>query len=144
LKDLSSSLTPTQEERQQLMAELNLKDSQGLIDPSDKIIIMSCTNLKQAAELLAYKIKKRQEQMQQMELQKIQQQSQGNAQVAQMSEQMKQQTAQMQAQLDAQLLQMEKQWDFEIEKMKKMTDLQSAQVQVDGRTLGHEIQAMQK
>lgn len=135
---------PTQEERQQLMAELNLKDSQGLIDPSDKIIIMSCTNLKQAAELLAYKIKKRQEQMQQKELQKIQQQSQGNAQVAQMSEQMKQQTLQLDAQLKAQLLQMEKQWDFEIEKMKKTLDLTAEQTQVDGRTLGHEIQANAK
>lgn len=135
---------PTYEERMQLIADLNLKDSQGLIDPSDKIIVMSCTNLKQAAELLAYKIEKRKEQQQQQALQVQQQQTQGNMQVAQMTAQLQQQTIQMQAQVDAQLLSMGKEWDYRIEMMKKQTDLQGEQLQADGRTIGHEIQANAK
>ncbi len=78
---------PQDYERQQLIQELNIRDSQGLIEPEDKILVMSCRNLKMASMILAYRIKKRREQMQQYELQKIQQQTQGNAQAAQLAEQ---------------------------------------------------------
>lgn len=135
---------PTYEERQNLMNDLNLKDSQGLIDPSDKIIIMSCTNLKQAAELLAYKVRKRQEQQQQQQLQVIQTTSQSNAQVAQATEQAKQQTMMIQAKIDMELLVTEKMWDFNIEQMKKKLDLEGQDLQAQGRTVGHEIQAQAK
>ncbi len=135
---------PTAEEKKALMMEITKWDSQGLLQPEDIISITSCTNLKQEAELIAYKVSKRKEQQQQQALQVQQAQAQGNAQVAQATEQAKQQTIQLQAQLDAQLLNMEKEWDFRIESMKKQVDFNAEQTQVEGRTTGHEIQANAK
>lgn len=135
---------PTYEERQAFIQDLNLKDSQGLIDPQDKIIVMSCTNLKQAGELLAYNIQKRKEQQQQFALQQTQAQAQANGQVAQMTEQMKQQTIQVQLQADLQRINMEMEWQYRIEGMKKQADVSGEQLQADARTIGHQIQAEAK
>lgn len=124
---------PSYEERQAFYADLNLKDSQGLIDPSDKIVIMSCQNLKQGAELLAYNIEKRKQQAHAEQMQLVEQQAQSNAQVAQVTEQMKQQTISMQGEIDMQLLIVEKQLEMEIERMKKSMDLEGETRQVAGR-----------
>lgn len=126
-------VAPTYEERQMFYQDLNLKDSQGLIDPADKIIVMSCTNLKQAAELLAYNVEQRKMQAHQQQLEVVQQQTEGNAQVAQMTAELEQQTIQMQGQIDIQKIIIEKKLEFEIEQMKKMIDLQGETVQVEGR-----------
>ena len=124
---------PSYEERQAFYQDLNLKDSQGLIDPADKIIVMSCTNLKQAAELLAYNISRRQEEAHQRQMELVQQQTDGNAQVAQMTAQLQQQTIQMQGQIDVQKIIIEKQLEFKTEQMKKQMDLQGEGMQVQGR-----------
>lgn len=124
---------PSYEERQAFYADLNLKDSQGLIDPADKIIIMSCQNLKQGAELLAYTIQKRKEQAHAQQMQLVAEQGNQNTQVAQVTAQLQQQTIQMQADADMQLLIVEKQMDYEIEKLKKTMDLQGEAMQVSGR-----------
>lgn len=135
---------PTAEERQQLLAELNLKDSQGLIDPSDKIIVMGCTNLKQAAKLLAYRVKKRKEEQQQFQLQQTQAQSQGQLQIAQVTEQLKQQTIQIQLQGQLEIENAKGMWLFRTEAMKKQSDQTEAQIQAQARTIGNEIQAEAK
>lgn len=135
---------PSYEERQAFYQDLNLKDSQGLIDPSDKIIIMSCTNLKQGAELLAYNISKRRQEAHDQQMQLVQEQGQQNMQIAQASEQMKQQSAEMQAQLDIQILIVGKKMDYEIESMKKSIDLQGETVQSQGRMNVSQIAAEAK
>ena len=86
---------PQDFERQQLIQELNIRDSQGLIEPEDKILVMSCRNLKMASMLLAYKIRKRKEKAQEFELQKIREASNGNIQATQAAEQEKRQTLQL-------------------------------------------------
>jgi len=135
---------PTYEEKMQLIQDLNLKDSQGLIDPSDKIIVMSCSNMKQAAELLAYKVKKRREQMKQQQLQIQQQQGEANAQAGIALEKEKQQTLMLMHQLKMEEINTEKQWDFQIEGMKKQSDLTEAGVQADAKKISAQIQASAK
>lgn len=135
---------PTYEERQSFYAELNLKDSQGLISPADKIITMSCTNLKQAAELLAYNIQKREEEIHQRQMELAQQTAESNAQVAQVTEQMKQQTITMQGEIDIQKIIIEKKLEMQIEQMKKQMDLQGELAQAQGRIEVSDIAAEAK
>lgn len=124
---------PTDLQREQLWQDVNIKESQGLLTVGDKAFVMTVRNLTEAYQVLDYKIKKRQEKMQQFELQKIQEAAAANGEVSQMQEQMKQQTIQMQGQIDMQLLLIEKQLDFKIEQMKKSMDLQGQEVQAEGR-----------
>ena len=131
---------PTYEERQAFIADLNLKDSQGLIDPADKLIVMKTPNLTQAGELLAFNIKKRKEEQHQQQMELVQQQTQGNAQVIQMGEQAKQQTIMMQHQADMELETLKGMIQFKIEMMKKTADISGEQLQADARTFGHQIQ----
>lgn len=135
---------PTQGEREMLLQELNMKESQGLITFGDKIYVKSCRNLKQAAMVLDYKIQKRKEEAHQQQMQLVQEQGQQNQQNAIVAAQMQQQTAQMMTELDLIKINAEKQWDWEIEKLKKTFDLQGEQIQVQGRTEGHSIQGHAK
>lgn len=135
---------PTDEERQSLLQDATLKESQGLITIADKIRIMSARNLNKEAMILDYKIQKRKEEEQQNQMQMVQQQSQSNAQVAQMTEQMKQQTIQVQLQADLVRIQTQMEWEYRIEGMKKSADVQGEQLQADARTIGHQIQATAK
>lgn len=131
-------------QRQALYAELNAKESQGLIMPQDKIKVMSCKNMKQAQIYLAYVTNKRMEENKQFELQKIQQQTAGNAQVAASVEQMKQQSAMVQGHIDAQLLLIEKMWDYQIEQMKKQSDFQEGGQQADAKVTAAALAAHAK
>lgn len=135
---------PTYEERQAFIADLNLKDSQGLIDPADKLIVMNTQNLKQAGELLAYNIQKRVQQQQQFALQQTQVAAEANGQMAMQVEGMKQQTIGVQLQADLVRIETEMRWQFQIEAMKKQTDFQGEVVQSEARTIGHTIQAEAK
>lgn len=131
--------SPQDFERQQLLQELNIKDSQGLIEPEDKILVMSCRNLKQAAMVLAYRIKKRREKLQEYELQRIQQTSEGNAMAVQAAEAEKRTTLDMQVQLEIAKINAEKQWDFIIEQMKKQSDIDEASVQAEAKIIAQRI-----
>lgn len=124
---------PTPYQREQLWNDVNIKESQGLLTIGDKVMIMSCRNLKEAASLLDYKIQKRKEDQHNQQMELVQQQTEGNAQMAQMQAQLQQQTIQMQGELDIQKIIIEKKMEFEIEQMKKMIDLQGETVQVEGR-----------
>jgi len=135
---------PTQEERQLLLQELNIKDSQGLIEPSDKLIVQSCTNMKQATMYLAYAVKKRREAMHQQQMQLVQQQTQGNQQVAVASEQAKQQTLMLQAKLQIELENVKGQWMYITEQMKKGSDQQEANIQAQAKVISSQIAANAK
>jgi len=135
---------PSEEERQAFIAELNLKDSQGLIDPADKIIVMSCTNLKQAAELLAYKIEQRKAQEHERQMELMKEQADGNIRNAQATSEFEQDNIVAQGEVDMESLIAGKMWDMEIEKLKKASDLQGEVYQADSRTLAQQIQAKAK
>lgn len=109
---------PTDQEWAELFQDLNIKDSQGLILPEDKIFVKSCRNLKEAADVLAYRVRKRREEMQQQEMAKIQQTIQGQQQSAVITAQTAQQTAQLQSQLNLQEINAKGQWDYIIARAK--------------------------
>ena len=132
---------PSDFERQQLIQELNIRDSQGLIEPEDKILVMSTKNLKMASMILAYRIKKRREKLQEFELQKIQQASQGNAMATQVAEQEKRVTLQTQLEVDVARINAEKQWDYIIQMGKKDKDIQEAEIQKEAKVIAQRIQA---
>lgn len=132
---------PSDYERQQLIQELNIRDSQGLIEPEDKILVMSTKNLKMASMLLAYRIKKRREKLQEFELQKIQEASQGNAMAVQVAEQEKRTTLQTQLEVDIARINAEKQWEYIIQMGKKDKDIQEAEIQKEAKVIAQRIQA---
>jgi hypothetical protein len=132
---------PSSFERQELIQELNIRDSQGLIEPEDKILVMSTKNLKMASMILAYRIKKRREKLQEFELQKIQEASQGNAMATQVAEQEKRVTLQTQLEVDVARINAEKQWDYIIQMGKKDKDIQEAEIQKEAKVIAQRIQA---
>jgi hypothetical protein len=108
---------PTDEQKQMLLQQLAVKDQQGLVDPDVYIKVMNCRNLKQAQIELAYYVKKKQEQQQQIALQNTQATAQAQMQSAQAKAQADQQTLQLEYQLKMQLMNLQKQWDMKIAEM---------------------------
>lgn len=135
---------PTQVQREQLWQQVSIKESQGLLTVGDQIYVMSCRNLKQAAMVLDYKIKKRKEEAHAMQMQLVQQQGQMNLQNSEATAEEERTTAEFVNQLDLIKINAEKQWEYEIESMKKSVDLQGELVQSQGRTDGHIIQSQAK
>lgn len=131
--------SPSEEERQMFWQSLTAKEYQGLIEPQDKILIMSCRNLKQADMLLAYRIKKRKEEMRLFEMQKIQENNQGQTQMALAIEQAKQQTIMLQGQVQIEAENVKGQWNYVTEQMKKQSDQIEAGVQADAKALSSKI-----
>lgn len=129
------------EEKQMLLQEINIKDSQGLLTPADKLMVMKCKSMTQAMIYLNYITKKRGEEAHNRQMQLVQEQGQQNQQVAMMAEQMKQQTMMMQAKIDAELLLMEKQWDYIIEMGKKESDREEGKVQGQAKIISAQIAA---
>lgn len=132
---------PTTDERNELLAEINMKDSQGLLSPADKILIKSCRNLKQAAMLLSYKLEKKQKEQQEFELQKIQQNNQGAQQAALMAEQAKQQTAQIEGQLKIDQINAQGQWQFVTTQLKVNGANSDTNVLSEAKKIAAQIQA---
>jgi len=134
----------TEEQKQMLWQDINIKESQGYLDVADKYYLMNARNTAMAYQTLAYKIQKRKEEAQAQELQKIEQAAQSNGQVAMMQEEMKQQTIGFQLDADLIRINAEMQWQYSIEEMKKSIDFQGEVVQAEGRTVGHQIQSQAK
>ena len=130
---------PTDAERQMFWQSLNAKEYQGLIEPSDKILIMSVRNLKQADIILAYRIKKRKEEMQQAELQKIQANNQGQQQTTAMAAQAQMQQLQASTESQIAVINAQMQWQFIIEKMKKGADIDEAKVHAESKVIAQQI-----
>ena len=109
---------PTEEQKARLMQILQASVAQGQVDFEDAVYIEQIKNLKQAQQVLAYRIKKKREdaerkakEMQQMNGQ-IQQQS------AMASEQAKQQTLQLEFQLKAEMEKIKNQHAIELQKQR--------------------------
>jgi len=130
---------PTRQEREMLWQDVNLKESQGLLDVTDKHLIMTTPNIKQAIKLLAYRLKKRKEEAQAYEMQKqqmaIQQQNEGNI----LLEKAKQQSLRDMGSIEIEKIDVQMKWQFVIESMKKNADMDSAQVQAEAKIIGNQI-----
>lgn len=135
---------PSKEEREALWQDCNIKESQGLLTVGDKAFIMTCRNLKEAYQILDYKIQKRKEEAQAYELQKIQETVQGQQQSAMQSEQMKQQTAAMLHQFKLEELNTQGQWNYVTESMKKQSDQVEAGIQAEGKINANKVVAEAK
>lgn len=127
---------PTDEEKQQLLAQMNLKDSQGLIDPEDFAFVMEIDNLKKARKFLAYRIKKRRQEQQQMAMQQQQQNGQIQVQSAQAKAQADQQLLQLEYQLKMQLMEVQKQWDLKIAELNAQSKAHAAVMNHDAKLAG--------
>lgn len=136
-----AKVLPTEQQRMMLWQDVNMKESQGLLDVTDKELIMSTPNLKMAMIILGYRIKKRKEEMQQQELAKIQENNQGQQQMIAMNQQAQQATIEAQLQADLIRIQTQMQWQFQIEQMKKTVDYNAEMGQAEARNIGHQIQA---
>jgi hypothetical protein len=109
---------PQDPEKLALLQEMNLKDSQGLVDPDLWVMIMNSTNLKVAQQQLAYKIKKKREADQANAMQAQQQNAQVQMQAGQAVEKSKQETLTLEYQLKSQLEIQLKQMDMQMLQMK--------------------------
>lgn len=85
---------PSDEERQMLLQQLNLKDAQGQVDPEDIVTVYNIHNIKEARQYLAYKSKKRKQEAEQAALQQIEANKQSQIESAQAAEQAKRETLQ--------------------------------------------------
>lgn len=135
---------PTVQERQMLLQNLNLKGQNGQINADDYLLIQETQNLKQAAKLLAYRQKKREEQAREWEAQKIKMTTDGQKESAMVSEQMKQQTLQVEYQLKGGLELQLKAMDMEIAKGKNETDMYVADRNAESKIAATTITAASK
>jgi hypothetical protein len=62
---------PDDEQKARLQEQLMIKQKEGMLTPADIFYIQSIDNLKQAEEVMAYRIKKREQELHQREMQKI-------------------------------------------------------------------------
>jgi hypothetical protein len=136
---------PQDEEKMQLLQEMNIKDSQGLIDPEIWVMVKNCTNLKAAEQMLAFKIKKKREADQQNAMQQQQQNAQVQMQAGQAVEKSKQETLTLEYKLKSDLEIQLKQMDIQMLKMKldgamKVSDNTGASKLI-GQTMQHKHDA---
>lgn len=100
---------PDDDDIQTIMQQMNLGESQGLLQPEDIFLIKTCTNIKQMEMMLAYRVKKRKQEAQQNQIQQMQMNGQIQQQSAVAAEQEKQRTLQIEYQLKMQLEQVQHQ-----------------------------------
>lgn len=111
----------TDEQKMFVLQQLQNDILNGTLDTSDAILILNTHNIKQAQQILAYKVGKSKQLMQQQELQKIQLNNQGNQQAAAMTQQAQQQQLQMEYQFKLLMKKME----IEMELEKKRIEMES-------------------
>ena len=102
-------LTPDEEERAKLEADISLEIQQGNLGVEDKYEILSIDNLKFAASFLAVKKKKRMKELQEQKMQEIEAQKQANIESSNAAAQAKMQTVQMEGEIKSNLVDKENQ-----------------------------------
>jgi hypothetical protein len=132
------------EEKQMLLQEINIKDSQGLLTPADKLFLIKSKSITQAMVYLNYITKKRGDEAHQKQMALMQQQSMGNQQTAVAAEQMKQQTIMLQGKIQMEIESAKGQWLYITEQMKKSSDQQEAGIQAHAKVLSASITASAK
>lgn len=134
----------TDDQKQFIMQNMKQDIMNGTLDQSDAIMILNTYNLKQAEQMLAYKVKKNKEMMQQQQMQNQQMTIQGQQQSAQQSQQSAIQLEQMQHQNKMQQTLLEKQWDYKIAQLKVGGATQNTQSTNQTKLASHVITEQNK
>ena len=136
---------PDDESRARLLAFMQANLQQGMIEMEDAILIESTDNLKVAQQVLAYKIRRRKEELEQKAIRQQEMNAQVQQQSAMVAEQAKQQTAKVEMEAKIQLEQAKGQIDsqlaqqkFEFEKQLKEMEL-SSKYSAQGVTMGVDL-----
>ncbi len=119
---------PDDESRARLLAFMQSNLQQGLIEMEDAILIETTDNLKVAQQVLAYKIRKRKEDLEAKAMRQQQQNGQIQMQSAQAAEQAKQQTLKLKQEGDMQIEQLKAQLQMEMQKQKFEFEMQMKQM----------------
>lgn len=119
---------PTEEQKQRLMQILQASVAQGQVDFEDAVYIEQITNLKQAQQVLAYRIKKKREEAEQKAIRQQEMNGQIQQQSAQAAEQSKQQTLQMNAQLEMEMEKLKNQLASQLQKEKYKYELEIEEI----------------
>lgn len=90
---------PTDDQKQMLLMQLQQDQAAGLLDTADALYILNVYNIKQAQQMLSFKVRKNKEAAQKEKMAINQQTIQGQQQSAMEAEQMRQQTLQVEWQL---------------------------------------------
>jgi hypothetical protein len=115
---------PTEEQKQRLMQILQGSVAQGQVDFEDAVYIEQITNLKQAQQVLAYRMKKKREEAQANAERQQQMNGQIQQQSAQAAEQSKQQTLQMEMEMKMQMEKMKAELASKLQKEKYEYELE--------------------
>ena len=124
---------PDQYEKEKLNRRIEQALQSGQINIADSLVVENTQNVKQAEELLAYKIEKNIEREEKKSLLNQQQNAQIQQQAAIQSEQAKQQTVQLQAETKLALMQKEKELEMQMQERKYQFELQLEQLRTTGR-----------
>lgn len=108
---------PTDDQRQLLLMQIQQDQALGLLDSADALYILNVYNVKQAQQMLAYKVRKNKEAQAKEKMLINQQTIEGQQQSAMMAEQMKQQTLQVEWGLKTQYMREEKALELQIRQM---------------------------
>jgi hypothetical protein len=103
-----------QQEKQSLKDKVNLAIQTGQITLADSIAIERVRNLKQAELLLAFRIKKNQEQQAEMKKQEQMTNAEASAMAAKAAEEEKRKTFELEAQVKSALIDKEKMWELKL------------------------------
>ena len=122
-------VTPDEEEKQQLEANIQVALSRDAIDLDDAIDIREIRNIKLANQLLKVKRKKKEKARQDYEMQKMQAQQQGQIQSQQLAAQMSAQKTQMETQSAMQIAQAKA--GFDIERMRGEAEIKSGLMRLE-------------
>jgi hypothetical protein len=133
--DLKISPLPTAEEKQALMVSMQTALGQGALDPDDMILIQNTDNLKQAAHILAFRIRKRREEMEKAKIAHIEATGKAQAEAAQAAEQAKQQTESHRGMVKAELEVIKGQVQEGLKMVQGDIDIQIAEMKELGRII---------
>lgn len=120
---------PTAADREMLMNRLNIKDSQGLIEPEDYFLIQNTRNLKMASQILAHRTKKRKERAMQEAMMQNEQNAKANADAGIAVEKEKQNTIEIELDMKLQLLNKEYEWKERLLKLELSGKIQGSMIQ---------------
>lgn len=135
---------PTAEARMRLLSMLDQYAAAGITRPEDHFLVEGASNLKQAQEILAYKVKKRLEEKQGEAMQQQQMNGQIQQQSAQVAEQSKQQTLQLEYSLKTELEKVKGEIQMQIASLKLQNESENTFVREQSKENVAHIQASSK
>lgn len=135
---------PDEYQKEKMARRLEQALQSNQITIADSLAIENIDNIKQAEEVLAFRIKRNQEEARKNSERQQQMNAQVQMQSAQAAEQAKQQTIQIDSQAKAQLMRMEKELDFQLQQQKYQFEMQLEQLRVSGRIEQRKIEGQSR